>query len=141
MSTILAMTALNVPLSQWKKFEVEVANGRRATTAFHGGKNSDKTALAIFSQLSHENAVLLVHRDFESLPADLRLKISTLCNSDVGSNNVRKGVQRLDHLMGGKLLRDKNVVAQHRVMTKDGWASRDVNPAVAGATRKYGIVR
>lgn len=131
------MLALNVPLSQWRKFEAE----GRAGTVWHGGKNTDKTAAAIFAQLSHEEAVTLVAREFDSYPSDLRLILRTLCNAGNGSGNVRKGVQRLDRLMGGKLLREETHVERFQVKTRDGWRSKTVNPAVAGATRKYGIVR
>lgn len=137
MSTTLNMLALNVPLSQWRKFEAE----GRAGTAWHGGKNTDKTAAAIFAQLSHEEAVALVAREFDSYPSDLRLILRTLCNAGNGSGNVRKGVQRLDRLMGGKLLREETHIERFQAKTRDGWRSKAVNPAVAGATRKYGIVK
>lgn len=131
------MLAINVPLSQWRAFE---ASGR-AGTGWHGGKNTDKTAAAIFAQLSHEETVALVAREFDSYPSDLRLILRTLCNAGNGSGNVRKGVQRLDRLMGGKLLREETHVERFQAKTRDGWHSKTVNPAVAGATRKYGIVK
>lgn len=137
MSTTLKMLALNVPLSQWRKFEAE----KREGTGWHGGKNTDKTAAAIFAQLSHDEAVALVAREFESYPADLRLVLRSLCNNSNGSGNVRKGVQRLDRLMGGKLLREEKHTEHFQVQTRDGWRSKRVDPAVAGATRKYGIVK
>lgn len=137
MSTTLNMLALNVPLSQWRKFEAE----GRAGTGWHVGKNTDKTAAAIFAQLSHEETVALVAREFYNYPSDLRLILRTLCNAGNGSGNVRKGVQRLDRLMGGKLLREEAHVERFQAKTRDGWRSKNVNPAVAGATRKYGIVK
>lgn len=138
MSTVLSMLSLNVPLSQWRKFEAE----GRATTAFHGGKNTDKVAQAIFTQLSHDDAVALVAREFDHFSADLRLILRTLCNDGNGSGNVRKGVQRLDRLMGGRLLREETHTERFRTQARDGtWKSKNVNPAVAGATRKYGIVK
>ena len=137
MSTTLCMLSLNVPLSQWRKFEAE----GRTKTAWHGGKNTDKTAQCIFSALSHDEAVELVAREFDGYPADLRLILRTLCNAGNGSGNVRKGVQRLDRLMGGKLLREETHAERFQAKTRDGWRSRVVNPAVAGATRKYGIVK
>ena len=137
MTTTMNMLALNVPLSQWRKFEAE----GRCGTVWHGGKNTDKTAAAIFAQLSHEDAVALVAREFNSYPSDLRLTLRTLCNAGNGSGNVRKGVQRLDRLMGGKLLRDDKHVEHFQTKTRGGWRSKAVNPAVAGATRKYGIVK
>lgn len=137
MSLVLQMLALNVPLSQWRKFQ----ESGRATTAFHYGKNTDKVAQAIFSQLSHDQAVDLVAREFNGFPSDLRLVLRTLCNAGNGSGNVRKGVQRLDRLMGGQLLREEQHVERFQVKTLNGWRSKAVNPAVAGATRKYGVVK
>jgi hypothetical protein len=131
------MLSLNVPLSQWRKFEEEGRTG----TVWHGGKNTDKTAAAIFAQLSHDDAIALVAREFDTYPADLRLILRSLCNTGNGSGNVRKGAQRLDRLMGGKLLREETHTERFQAKTRDGWRSKVVNPAVAGATRKYGIVK
>lgn len=50
----------------------------RAGTAWHGGKSTDKAAAAIFAQLSHEEVVALVAREFDSYPSDLRLILRTL---------------------------------------------------------------
>lgn len=133
----LQMLALNVPLSQWKQF---VRDGREST-GWHRGKNTDKTAAAIFAQLSHEETVALVAKEFYLYPADLRLVLRTLCNAGNGSGNVRKGVQRLDRLMNGNLLREEEHVEVFQKKTRDGWRSKAVNPAVAGATKKYGIIR
>lgn len=137
MSTTLRMLAFNVPLSQWRAFEAD----RQAGAGFFSSKNTDKIAQSIFSQLSHDAAVELVAREFEGYPADLRLILRTLCNAGNGSGNVRKGVQRLDRLMGGKLLREETHAERFQAKTRDGWRSKVVNPAVAGATRKYGIVK
>lgn len=137
MSTTLKMLALNVPLSQWRKFEQE----DRVQTAWHGGKATDKAAAKIFSQLCHHETVSLVAREFDNYPADLRLALRTLCNKREGSGNVSKGVQRLDKMMCGNLLREQANGEHFRVETWDGWRSKRVDPAVAGATRKYGIVK
>lgn len=137
MSTTLKMLALNVPLSQWRKFEADGRSG----TGWHSGKNTDKTAAAIFSQLCHPETVSLVAREFEQFPADLRIQLRSLCNQGNGSGNVRKGVQRLDALMGGQLLREQKHEEHFQARTLNGWRSKVVNPAVAGATRKYGIVK
>lgn len=135
MSLVLEMLQFNVPLSQWKTYE------RRTNGAgFFSSKKTDKIAQAIFTQLSHEFAVQLVAKEFEQFAPDLRIQLRTLCNAANGSNNVRKGVQRLDTLMGGKLLRDESHVERFQVKTQDGWRTKNVNPAIAGATRKYGIV-
>lgn len=137
-TTTERMLALNVPLSQWRQFEIDYL---RSATKWHVGKSTDKAAAAIFAQLSHDEAVALVAREFEEYPADLRVVLRTLCNNGNGSGNVRKGVQRLDRLMAGKLLRKQEHVTTFQTKTRDGWRARTVNPAVAGATRKYGIVK
>lgn len=137
MSTILRMLAINVPLSQWRKFEAEGRSG----TGWHMGKNSDKTAQAIFSQLSHPETVALVARDFDSLPSDIRILVRTLAAQGNGSGNVRKGVQALNEKMGGALLREESHIERFQRKTRDGWKSVAVNQAVAGATRKYGVIK
>jgi 1,6-anhydro-N-acetylmuramate kinase len=137
MSIVMAMLHFNVPLSQWESFQRE----RQQGVGFFSSKNTDKIAQAIFTQLSHEKAVQLVAREFEQFPADLRIRLRTLCNAGNGSGNVRKGVQRLDQLMGGKLLREEKHEERFQAKLRDGWVSKRVNPAVAGATRKYGIVK
>ena len=136
MSVILEMLSFNVSLSQWKTYQP-----RYAGAGFFNSKNADKVAQSIFSQLSHPDAVDLVAREFDALPADIRLRLGTLANEGNGSGNVRKGVQRLDRLLNGKLMREKVHTETFRKMGADGWQSRSVNPAVAGATRKYGVVR
>jgi hypothetical protein len=145
MSTTLRMLALNAPLSQWRSFEdehrEEGAYGASHHLGWNGTKNTEKMARAIFSALSHDEAVALVAREFDGYPSDLRLILRTLCNDGDGSGNVRKGVQRLDRLMGGKLLRADQHVERFRARTRDGWRSKEVNPAVAGATKKYGIIK
>ena len=147
MSLVLKMLSLNVPLSQWRKFETQQREAgpysHEISTRFswNGQKGPDKEARSIFNQLSHDEAVALVAREFDSFPADLRLILRSLCNEGNGSGNVRKGVQRLDRLMGGKLLREEQHVEHFQSKTRDGWKSKAVNPAVAGATRKYGIIK
>ena len=134
----LKMIALNVPLSQWRKFLAD----NRDTNGWHGGKNTEKMAAAIFSQLGHEEVQKLISQEFDTYPADLRLILRDLCNKGNGSNNVKKGVQRLDILMGGKLLRKDSDLFTFRRQDRMGrWISTTVNPAVAGATRKYGVIK
>lgn len=138
MSLVLQMLAFNVPLSQWRSYEP-----RTSGAGFFSSKNTDKIAQSVFSQLSHESAVELVAKEFDSLPAAVRLQLRTLCNAGNGSGNVRKGVQRLDRLMGGKLLREEEFRQRMNVRVEGldaKYKSKVVNPAVAGATRKYGIL-
>ncbi len=137
MSLILQMLHKNVPLSQWKTFDASGPQGY----GFFSSKKNDNVAREIFRQLSHDAAVELVAREFNQLSPDLRMTLRTLCNDANGSGNVRKGVQRLDRLLNGKLLRDADHMEHFQVKTRDGWKTTRVNQAVAGATRKYGIVR
>lgn len=142
MSTIvLTMLSLNVPLSQWRSFERDVASGSRSVSVWHGGKNTDKVAQAIFTQLSHDETVKLIAREYANFAPDLRMRFNTLCNDGNCSGNVRKGVQRLNELLNGKINRDPFAEVE-RVRDQHGrWKSKKVNQAVAGATRKYGGVK
>jgi hypothetical protein len=130
------MIRFNVPLSQWRTFDRP-----HQGAGFFDERKLDKTAQDIYRQLSHDEAVTLVAKEFESLPPTLRLLLRDLCNKGNASGNVRKGVQRLDRLMHGKLLREETHEQIFQAKTRDGWKSKTVNPAVAGATRKYGIVK
>lgn len=134
MSLTFALLSMNVSLSLWEKYDATNWSTEWSS------KNTDKTARLIFNQLSRPKTVELVAKEFDDYPADLRLILRTHCNDGNASGNVRKGVQRLDTLMKGKLLREEKFVERRMVMGKDGWKSKDVNPSVAGATRKYGII-
>ena len=133
--TVMRMLYRNVPLCRWESF---VDSGM-----FYGqSKNPDKTARLIFGQLSHEAVVRLLAREFNELPPQVRLALRDLCNTGNASGNVRKNVQRLNDMLDGKLLADKRALTfNERVETLDGvrFRRRVVNPAVAGATRKYGV--
>lgn len=125
----------NVPLSQWKTFKPE------ERYSYGGANNAEKVAKQIFAQLSHIETVNLVAKEFERYPSDLRLILRTLCNTGNCSGNVRKNIQRLNELMGGKLLReDEGRTFNVRKESKDGafYKKVKVNEAVAGAKRKYG---
>lgn len=142
MAKILDMLGRNVPLYKHEAFE---DSGSKGAGFSYYGKSEDKMARLIFSQLSHDKVVPLLAREFNELPARVRLELRDLCNGGNASGNVRKNVQRLDNLMGGKLLKDKdqNLYQQVRVETIDGahYKRQVVNPAVAGAHRKYQKVK
>lgn len=124
----------NVPLSHWRESQLRPFAGG-------GSVNAEKVAKQIFAQLSHIETVNLVAKEFERYPADLRLMLRTLCNTGNCSGNVRKNVQRLNELMGGKLLReDEGRTFNVRKEGKDGafYKKVKINEAVAGAKRKYG---
>jgi hypothetical protein len=133
------MLSFNVPLSQWEQYQP-----RNYGAGFFSSKNTDKAAKLIFSQLSHDKAVALVAKEFELLPPDLRMRLRTLCNEGNGSGNVRKGIQRLDKLLDGKLMREEAFRQKMNIRVEGVEArfrSKTVNPAIAGATRKYGILK
>lgn len=135
---VLRMIHRNVPLSQWETF-VDGSDGKGFSSA---GKNPGKTAGIIYSQMSHEATVRLLAKEYESLPEQVKVEFRELCNSGNGSGNVRKNVQKLNTLLGGKLISSKQeIVFNERVETIDGvsYRRKKVNPAVAGAIRKYAL--
>jgi len=139
MSLLVQMVRCNAPLHSWKDFEKQ--EGRSTWTA---KEDTRKMAKMMLAQCSHPLAVELIAKEFELLPPQLRLDFRSLANQENSSSgNVRKGLQRLDEKLGGKLLREEHVeTVMRRVETKYGvsYKKEKVNPAVAGATRKYGIV-
>ena len=140
MSLILTMIGKNVPLCQWKRFVDSGENGKGFSS---GGKMPAKVAQIIFSSLSHPDAVSLVAKEFPELSQQVRIELRTLCNNGNASGNVRKGVQRLNEMLRGELLREeREQVVNRRVEGVNGaYYKKDrVNPAVAGAKRKYQLV-
>lgn len=136
MSLILRLIDKNFPLYAHEKF-VETGVGLGFCL---GGKNPEKYAQSIFSQLSHPKSQDFVAKHFSDLPQQIRIQLRTLCNNGNATGNVRKGVQRLNTLLGGAILREESVqTVNRRRETVDGvrFDKMRVNPAVAGATRKY----
>lgn len=135
---LLRMLHRNVALSQWESF----IDGADGAGFFAGGKNPSKTAQAIFTQLSHEKVVQLLVVEYDGLPEQVKLEFRDLCARGNASGNVRKNVQRLNDLLGGKLLRSQAFVAHVNTRVEGidgaGYKRKAVNPAIAGATRKYG---
>lgn len=140
-SLIMSLIASNFPLHEWKKFETDRAglNGY-----FRGGKKASKEAQTIVSALSHPEVVALLVREFNLLPEHVRVQVRTLCNEGNASGNVRKGIMRLDKALNGAILRKEEDVRMNvRVEGRDGvhYRGKRVDPAIAGAARKYGIIR
>ncbi len=136
MSVILRMIDKNHPLHAHERY-LETGDGLGFC---RGGKNPAKYAQSIFGQLSHPKVQELVAEHFDDLPQQIRIELRTLCNGGNATGNVRKGVQRLNTLLGGKLLREAEVLTMNRRReTADGVRIEKVriNPAIAGATRKY----
>jgi hypothetical protein len=128
-SVVLRMIEKNMPLSQWRAF---VETGSQGTGYYH--KNHEKMAAAIFRQLSHPEAVAIVGHEWDQLGPEIRMVLGTLAADGNASGNVKKGCQALNHQVGGRLLRAK-VDITARVAGK----TIRVDPAKAGATRKYGV--
>lgn len=91
-------------------------------------------AAAIFRQLSHPDAVAIVAHEWDQLGPEVRMALGTLADDANASASVKKGCQVLNDMVGGRLLRAKvNLTARVAGRTIR------VDPAKAGATRKYGI--
>jgi hypothetical protein len=124
---VLRMLRKNVPLSQWRQF-VDSGDGY----GFFSSKNADKVAQSIFSQLSHPEAVKIVAHEWGDLGPDVRVQLGTLASKGNATGNVTKGCQELNRLIGGKLLAEKK-----EITTTINGKKISVNPAIAGASRKY----
>lgn len=137
MSLVLAMLRANEPLHKWEGFD-----SSRSPSSAGVKHDTRKMAQKILSQCSHPKTVELVAREFYNLPERLRIDFRTLASDHTSaSGNVRKGLQRLNEKLGGKLLAEEHTkVFQQRVETRDGVKYRKikVDEAVAGAKRKYG---
>jgi hypothetical protein len=141
-SIILAMIRKNVPLYTWRTW---VDNGGEGLGFYSGGKNQDKVVRAIFNSMSHPDAVALIAQDYVNLPDGIRLGLRDLCNSsNSATGNVRKGVERCNKLLNGALLRapaqSRSVMVRTESTNGAGRRNVVVNPAIAGATRKYGVL-
>lgn len=138
MSLVLTMLQANVPLCEWRKFDAS----KRGAGGLYFKEDTRKMAALILKQCGHAEVVELVAREFNSFPERLRIDFRTLAsNENSASGNVRKGLQRLNDKLGGKLLKEENGrVFMKRVETKDGVRFKRVivDEAVAGAKKKYG---
>jgi hypothetical protein len=136
-SITLAMIRTNVPLCKWREFDAS-----RAHSSFSRKEDTRKIAQLILKQCGHADVIELVAREFNSFPDALRLDFRTLANDqNAASGNVRKGLQRLNERLGGKLAREETHRSINvRVETVDGvsYRRKRVDEAVAGAKRKYG---
>lgn len=137
MSITLAMIRTNTPLHKWREFDAS-----RAVSSYLRKEDTRKIAQIILKQCGHADVVELVAREFNYFPDSLRLDFRTLAsNQNAASGNVRKGLQRLNEKLGGKLLREETQAYMNvRVETVDGvkYRKQRVDSAVAGAKRKYG---
>lgn len=138
MSIALTMIRLNLQLSGWKKFD---PTNRGTWTQ---KEDTRKMAAIILKQCSHPDVVELIAKEFDSFPERLRIDFRTLASEpNAASGNVRKGLQKLNDKLGGKLLREEfQQTFNKRVETADGarYKRVKVDEAKAAARRKYGII-
>jgi phage-related protein len=135
-SVVEEMVLRNHPLYRWQEF----VSGQKDGAGFFSRKDPNKIAEAIVRQMSHPEVTKILAREFENLSPEVRLRVATFCNQSNMTGNVRKEVQRLDHLVGGKLLREGGgITVNKRVEGREGvyYVQKRVNPAVAGAMQKY----
>lgn len=144
---IINMINRNVPLHTWRDYEkVQRAAVSNGVYRYAREKNPEKTAKEIYAQMSHPETISLVAKEWEELPTQVRQQLGFLCNDGNATGNVRKNVQRLNELLGGKLLRVNQThqqVVNERVESVDGvvFRRRKVNEAQAAAQRKYAALK
>lgn len=122
------MLEKNTPLSQWKAF---METGNQGTG--YSLKSHEKIAAAIYRQMTHPDARVIVAHEWNDLGPEIRLALGTLAEKGYGSNNVTKGCQDLNEMVGGRLLRTRI----ERTVSVGGKTIR-VNPAQAAAMLQYG---
>jgi hypothetical protein len=139
-----------IRLSEWRKYEAEVAQLTRVTagttfnTSIHA--KTEKQAQAIVTQLSHDDVVELVANEWGKIEGVLRMAISQKCNEANVSGNVRKNIQRLDRRLNGKLLRAKEefvIKTRTRVEGPNGvrYVERGISRSEVGARQKYQLLK
>lgn len=124
---VLRMIEKNISLSQWRSF-ADTGNG----LGFFSRKKADHIASSIFTQLSHPEAVKIVAHEWDHLGPDVRIQLGTLASKGNASGNVVKGCQELNRLLNGRLFRENK-----QITTRINGRTLVVNPAIAGASRKY----
>jgi hypothetical protein len=95
-------------------------------------KDEERIARQITNSLSHDDVVELIANDFDRYSSSQRQALTAECNrahADYRSGNKVKGIQRLDRSVGGRVLAKKEALRDS--------SGKKVNPAVAGAMRKY----
>jgi hypothetical protein len=124
---VLRMIEKNQPLSQWKAF---METGDQSSGHYH--KDHKKIAAAIYRQLTHPDARVIVAHEWDDLGPEIRMTLGALAEKGDGSNNVTKGCQYLNEKVGGRLLRKR--IEQ---TTSVGGRIIRIDPAKAGAIRKH----
>lgn len=109
------------------------------------GKKDDVVAQVIFNSMSNDRAHPLIVREYHGLAPQIRMALRELCNGGNATGNVRKGVQRVNELLGGALLREVQHTRTFATRVTDRFGNvvhqhQRVDPSVAGAAKKYGII-
>lgn len=141
MALVMWLIARNLPLSQWERYK-DMDCGINPV----GVQKQDRIVSTIINSLSHPAAVQIVVRDWHSLESHLRMRVTVEANRAAGgdrhrSNNVTKGILRLDKLLGGRVLKSVDHAPTVRDLRVVGgvYMSRErrLQPAAVGATRAF----
>ncbi len=142
MSLMLKLISLNVPLYKWRDFAPEGSRGYLLSSL--GDKHLDRIASTIISGLSHDEVIELVRREWDGLPPVVRMRVTQLANERYqrpSSNNQRKGIMKLDELLGGRILSVAQGPTVRDLRSIDGRlvsVQKKVRPNVAGAEQAFG---
>lgn len=141
-SILVYLLAKNLPLSHWPEYVGKVDT--QFATDYWSGKALDNAARKMVNALSQYSVAEQMAREWEGLPAQLRMRITAIANAARGfghiSNNVTKGIQHLDNLLGGKVLARQIGPTERRLVIIGGRkvsVDREINPAIAGAQRAF----
>lgn len=140
---LLRMVALNRPLYAWREFDEAGTVGYGVGYGL-GDKQLDRIAQTVVAGLSHEAVVELVRREWDGLPSVVRMRVTQLANerhANPSSNNQRKGIVKLDRLLGGKILTGPAQATTSDLRVIDGRLvrrQRVVRREVAGAEIAFG---
>jgi hypothetical protein len=143
---LMQMLRANVPLHTWRTFVPDDESRAGLFVGSFQTKKVDEQAASIVRALSHDAVVTLVAQEWEELPQLIRTRVTQTANArrEDGSNNVSKGIDRLNKQLGGKLLVENKFVATERKLEVVGdqlvATQKAIKPNVAGAVRAFGIV-
>lgn len=147
-SILLYLLEKNLPLSEWPNYQHIKAEESAPRFYSLGGPASSKEvhnqARALVNACANRLVVEQLAKELEDLPSILRVRftqvVDDLRRKGSVSNNVSKGLGRLDELTGGKILARQTGPTERTLQVIGGRkvsVERRVNPAIAGATRLY----
>lgn len=142
---ILWMIAHNIPLGHFEKYleggslKKDVSKG-----SSYSMKKKETIARAIVNGLSQYAVAEQVAKEWDSFDSQIRMLITDMCNNTASlSGNVRKGVARLDQLLGGKIRRHETGPTVRKLVMVEGRVVpnyQPVNLAAANAERAFATV-